>query len=191
MKSILYLCFAGLLLSIKPQKGFAQQTIFKPSKNKITAKTWQIGLKEGYSRGNILKRRNGLQFHTGYYIANNLVLGLGAAWSKEWMGFGPNYYFNEITLGPFVRYQFLSTRISPFIEASYQVGQRLGGENKSIGIAFVNPGLSIHLFRHLRADVGYSFQFGAKKYLVGIFPVEGQNVGQVQIGLNYLISPKQ
>ncbi|AXE18004.1 hypothetical protein DR864_09790 [Runella rosea] len=190
MKSILYLCFVGLLVSIKPQGGFAQQTIFSPSQNKSTAKTWQIGLKEGYSRGNILKRRNGLQFHTGYSIANNLIIGLGAAWSKEWMGFGPHYYFNEITFGPFARYQFLSTRISPFIEASYQVGKRLGGENKPIGIAFVNPGLTIHLFRRLRADVGYSFQFGAKKYLVGILSIKGQNVGQAQIGLNYLFSPR-
>ncbi len=188
MKTILYLCFVSILISIKPQKGFAQQTVFNPSQNKVAANAWQIGLKQGYGRGNILKRRTGFQFHTGYAIANNLVIGLGASWSKEWQESGPNYYFNDITFGPFARYQFLSARVSPYIEASYQVGKRLGEENTFIGTSLVNPGLSIHLFSHLRADVGYSFQFGGKKYLAGLSP--SGYTGQIQMGLHYIFHQK-
>jgi post-segregation antitoxin (ccd killing protein) len=182
MKISLYICLIATLTCANLQNGFAQKTAFDNAQSKFATGSWQVGLKEGYGRGNLFKNRNGLHFHTGYYIVNNLLVGVGAVWSKEWFG---DYNLNDFTVGPFARYQFLNTRISPFMEASYQFGQQKqlavqDRQSAAIRSTFINTGLSIRLVSQLRADLSYGLQFANNN----------QSFGQAQLGLNYLFNKR-
>lgn len=172
MKPFLYLCLLGIVAGLNSQNAHAQQ---------FAEGTWQVGLKDGYSRGNILKNRNGLQVYSGYFIAKNLLIGAGATWSKEWF---ETIRKDDVTIGPLVRYQFLDARFSPFIEASYQFGKSFALQNRHLGIVFINPGLSILVLPSFRIDLGYSLQFGGKKGSPTAF------IRQPQVGVNYLFGQK-
>ena len=182
MKPALYVYLVLLLLSGSKQTAYAQSTSPELVKKSFTRGQWQLGLKDGYGRGDLLRNHNNFQVHTGYYLADKLLVGLGANWSKEWEG---DFKFNDFTVGPLARYQFTRTRVSPFIEASYQFGRRSTGSNSgisypsvSIKSAFITPGLSIGVASSLRVDISYGFQYLINGY-TAVY-------GQPQVGINYL-----
>lgn len=96
-----------------------------------TQGNWLIGLQAGYSKGLLLDRNLTTQAYGGYFVANNVLVGLSAVGSQEWHNsIRDRSYF----IGPMVRCQLTRTRFSPFLVASYQIGQRtlLGVESQTI-----------------------------------------------------------
>lgn len=181
MKPSLALYLVGLVAGLCTQPTFAQKSAFDHSQSKFAAGSWQFGVKGGYGKGNLVRDRSGLHLHSGYYVANKLMVGLGAAWSREWT---EQVSVNDLSAGPFARYQFTTTRCSPFVEASYQFGQRSstypGSVDTTIQAGYISPGLSIRLFNQLRADISYSIQFSPRSSYTESF-------GQAQIGFTYLV----
>lgn len=198
MKALLHIHLLGILIFLQPHSVYAQKA---KASTGFASGSWQFGLKEGYGSGNIYPNRNGLHLFAGRYVTNKLLVGLGAAWSKEWNRHYNGYSFHDLSVGPFVRYQFTTTRFSPFVEASYQ----LCGRNSIQGVetaiingyatvtgksptgfvrpAFISPGLSIRLGKPLRLDLSYSFQY---TFLTNNTP-SLDSFEQAQIGLNYSI----
>jgi hypothetical protein len=184
MKTSLYLGLLSLSISLHIQRAYAQKVTADQSLTTFQAGSWQLGLKEGYSRGNLLKNRNSLQLHAGYFLVKRLSVGLNATWSKEWIN---DFSYNDLSAGPYVRYQFTSTRFSPFLEASYQLGKRSIGEYASVSYPSlsmqstqINPGVSIGLGKSLRLELSYGLQW---IYFSSNRP---QSVGQPLLGLTYL-----
>ena len=147
--------------------------------------SWKLAswVKEGFSQGNLLKNRNSVQLQAGYYLIKGLLLGFDATWSKEWAG---DFNYNDLSIGPYVRYHFTATRISPFIDVSYQAGQRFSGNGSAITYPKVpmqttqiTPGISFGITNSLRIETSYGFQW---VYLSN----STQSLGQAQIGLTYL-----
>lgn len=186
MKPVLNVCWLLLFLLVSRQAVYAQTTSPEHLKKSFTRGQWQVDLRDGYGRGSLFDNHNAIQIHSGYYIVDKLLLGIGAKWSKEWVG---DVSFNELTLGPLARYQFTRGRLSPYIEASYQFGRRRSGANSSISYPSLNmqsvsfsPGLSVGLASSLRIDISYGFQ-----YLINGFT---NLYGQPQLGINYLFPNK-
>lgn len=186
-KIVFYLFLSCLFSQIMPLNGFTQQSASPNSLNRLTAGSLQIGLKDGYGHSkNLNYKRQVFHFHTTYYVANHLALGVGASWAKErWKYQNRNIkeFNHELTVGPFARYQLLSGRISPFFEISCQFGRTWSnqvGMNQITRIVFINPGLSFRLIDRLRADVSYDVRF------YGYY----ESFGQVLFGLNYMFTRK-
>ncbi|QMW05222.1 hypothetical protein [Spirosoma foliorum] len=80
-----------------------------------------IGLQAGYSQGVWFGRNLTIHPYGGYFVANKLLLGVTGTISQE--GFDR---VREIinSVGPMIRYQITRTRLSPFLTASCQIGQR-------------------------------------------------------------------
>ncbi len=183
MKTSLYFSLLIFVTTIQSQQADAQKIISDQAQNTFQAASWQVGLKEGYSRGDLLKNRNTLQIHASYFLINRLAVGLNATWSKEWVN---NFSYHDLSAGPYVRYQFTTTRFSPFIEASYQLGKRSSGESSSVSYPSlsmqstqISPGVSIGLLKSVRLDLSYGLQWV-------YFSSNTQSFGQPQIGLTYL-----
>jgi hypothetical protein len=115
----------------------------------------------------------------GYYIADRLLIGLASSYTRELAE--PVLNKNVFSVGPLIRYQFISGRISPFTELSYQFGRRHTSLEQSLSFT---PGLSIGLLAGLRLDLGYNFQYINSGYFEG-----GAN--QPQVGINYLFASRQ
>lgn len=184
MKNSLYLSLLAISMSFQVQQAYAQKATSDQSRTTFQAASWQLGLKDGYGQGNLLKNRNSLQLHAGYFLVKQLAVGLNATWSKEWVN---NFNYYDLLAGPYVRYQFTTTRFSPFLEASYQVGKRSSGEGSSISYPSVamqstqiSPGVSIGLSRSIRLELSYGLQWV-------YFSNNSQSFGQPQIGLTYLL----
>lgn len=184
MKTSLYLPLLVFSISLQLQQAYAQKLTSDQTPTTFHAGRWQLGVKEGYGRGNLLKNRNSLQLHAGYFLVKQLAVGLNATWSKEWVD---DFNYHDLSAGPYVRYQFTTTRFSPFLEASYQVGKRSSGEGSSISYPSVSmqstqisPGVSVGLLKSMRLELSYGLQW---IYFSSIT----QYFGQPQIGLTYLI----
>ena len=135
------------------------------------------------SGGNLIGTRNTLQLNAGYYVANQLAIGLSGTWGREGAG---SIAYHEITAGPFLRYQITATRISPFIDLSYQFGKRLAGEGFTfmyppIQSGQISPGVSVGVTPFLRAEINYHFQW----VRIGN---GAEYIGQPQFGLTYLFA---
>jgi hypothetical protein len=152
---------------------------------------WQVGTRDGRVGGNLIGYRNTLQLHSGYYLANQLAVGLSGTWGREG---SMSYAFHDITVGPYLRYQFTATRISPFIDLSYQFGRRLASEGNgaSFGSGFtfadptikstqISPGVSVGIMPCLRAEINYHFQWITNGNRT-------EYIGQPQFGLTYLFA---
>ncbi|GAB3941107.1 hypothetical protein GCM10028805_03820 [Spirosoma harenae] len=166
------------------------QTVDQPSSlSSFKKKSWQIGVRDWRQGGNLIGIRNTLQLHAGYYLANQLAVGISGTWGREGTSWGA---FHDITLGPYARYQFTSTRISPFVDVSYQIGRRSSWDDaftfSSIGIqsAQISPGVSVGVTRFLRAELNYHFQWIFQSGS-GFW---GEYIGQPQLGLTYLFNRK-
>ncbi|GAB4052741.1 hypothetical protein [Spirosoma litoris] len=83
--------------------------------------SWLVGVQAGYSQGVWFGRNLTVHPYGGYFVANKLLLGVTGTISQE--GFDQvREMINSV--GPMVRYQLTRTRISPFLTASCQIGQR-------------------------------------------------------------------
>lgn len=149
----------------------------KQKKKEIfSAKYWQVSIKDGLSRGSELykyfngredNKHNIFQAQASYYIVNRLSLGVGFTWSTEWSLRRPQEVsFTDFMKGPLIRYQFTASKVSPFLEASYQFGRRNTGPrslldyfSSSVHSTLISGGMSIGLTPHLRADASYGLQF--------------------------------
>lgn len=151
------------------------QTVTK-KKEKFSAGQWQIGAKDGISKGNELSRfvnsqevyrHNILQAQAGCFIVNRLLVGVGLTWSKEWSIRRPDQEsFTDFMKGPFLRYQFTQTSVSPFLEVSYQFGKRSTGTRSlldyvgsSVRSTLLSGGVNVSLTAHLRLEASYGIQF--------------------------------
>ncbi|WP_020602336.1 hypothetical protein [Spirosoma spitsbergense] len=164
-------------------KSSAQTGINRPYKDSFNKGNWQVGVRDGRVGGNLIGFRNTLQLHSGYYVANQLAVGLSSTWGREGAG---SYAFHDITAGPYLRYQFTATRISPFVDLSYQFGKRLAGEgftfmNPVIQSAQISPGVSLGVTPFLRAEINYHFQWLSNGNRT-------EYIGQPQFGLTYLLA---
>ena len=122
MKPFLFLIvFTCFLIT----ESSAQTSSTKSYTDSFNKGNWQVGVRDGRVGGNLIGKRNTLQLHSGYYLAKQLAVGLSGTWGREGAG---SYAFHDITVGPYLRYQFTATRVSPFIDLSYQFGKRLAGE---------------------------------------------------------------
>ncbi|MFD2938330.1 hypothetical protein [Spirosoma flavum] len=182
MKTSLYFCLLALLASLQLQQAYAQKLTSGQPQTTFHSGSWQLGAKAGYGRGNLLSNRNSFQIHAGYFPIKQLAVGLNATWSNEWVD---DIGFKDLSAGPYIRYQFTATWLSPFVEASYQMGRR---SSDAAGVSYpstpmqtiqLGPGLSIETIKFLRLDLSYRFDW---VYLTN----NTQTVGLPQIGLTYL-----
>jgi hypothetical protein len=146
------------------------------------------------------------QIYGGYFITNNVMVGLSGAVSKEETeGIGVRDLVWSV--GPTIRYQITRSRISPFVVASYQFGQRtvsgssqvmgptsgsrISGDNtpRPIQTRMFGFGVSIGIVPALRADLAINWQDKASAYNPTIRLNDG--LFQPQFGLHYLISAKK
>lgn len=177
---IIFVC-----LSIRSSS--AQTGTNHPYRNSFDKGNWQAGARIGRQGGNLIGTRNTLQLHAGYYLIDKLVVGLSTMWAREGSkSFTGPSVFQDITAGPYLRYQFTRTRLSPFVDASYQIGLRIAGEgfasgNQAVNIGCISPGLSIGVTRSLRVELNYHFQWLNAGY-------RAEYIGQPQAGLTYLFA---
>lgn len=180
MKTSVYLTFVILLTGTQ----LLAQNLAQPS---FRAGSWQVGLHDGYTRGYLFGHRNTLQFQAGYYVINKLSVGVGATWAREG---NSDFGFKELTIGPSVRYHFTTTRFSPFIDVSYQVGRRsaIAGtltDYQSVGIQTtqLSPGVSFRVIPALRVELLYNVQWvHATSWTSSII--------QPHLGITYLVGKK-
>lgn len=164
-----------------------------PNRNSFSKGSWQVGLRDGRTGGNLIGNRNTLQLHSGYFIANQLAVGLSGTWGREGTG---SFAYHDVTVGPYLRYQLTATRVSPFVDLSYQFGRRLASEGSAsifgsgftfadptVQSAQISPGVSLGIAYLLRAELNYHFQ-----WITNGFGTE--YIGQPQVGLTYLLVTK-
>ncbi|RYC68609.1 hypothetical protein [Spirosoma sordidisoli] len=203
MKEALLLCLLGLCGSVQAQQPSKTGNAYTSAYAKGS---WSVGVHAGYSKGLILENNSTAQLYAGYFIANRLLLGLGASGSQEWFRLVRSQTY---TVGPMARYQLSRTRFSPFLTASYQFGgrslsgsesqtmtsvvnttggplvitgtARIGGTgiSRSVGIFSCGAGVSAGISSALRVDLALSYQQWLDQPLV-----------QPQLGINYLIGKK-
>jgi hypothetical protein len=185
MRTGRFLALLTFFIGLQLPQVYAQKLTPTQPQIAFKAGSWQVGLKEGYGRGDLLRNRNSLQVHSGYYLVNRLLVGLNGTWSKEWVG---DFNYHDLSAGPYLRYHFTSTRISPFIDASYQIGQRKSGSGTTITYPKISmqttqitPGINFGLINSLRLEISYGLQWA---YL----PNGTQSFGQTQVGLTYLFA---
>ncbi|GAB3767867.1 hypothetical protein GCM10028818_01380 [Spirosoma horti] len=165
------------------QQVYAQKIVSDQPQTTFHSGSWQVGAKAGYGRGNLLKNRNSFQLHAGYFPIKQLAVGISTTLSNEWID---DLSFKDVSVGPYIRYQFVNTWISPFVEVSYQIGRR--SSNDVAGVRYsgipmqtmqLGPGLSIETIKFLRFDLSYRFEWLIQTH-------NTQLVGLPLIGLTYL-----
>ena len=74
--SILCVCLSITASSAQTRKN-------SPYKESFNKGNWQVGVRDGRIGGNLIGFRNTFQVHSGYYLANQLAVGLSGTWGKE------------------------------------------------------------------------------------------------------------
>ncbi|QHV99407.1 hypothetical protein [Spirosoma endbachense] len=187
MKALLLLVLINTLVGANTPVVYAQQTSSVSPPLPFRKGSWQVGLKDGYGGSPLLGHRNTVYLQAGYYIANRLLIGFGGSYGREVpdidQAIGLSIQDKGIVaLGPLIRYQLSSGRLSPYTELSYQYGRHNTRVEKSLSFT---PGLSVGLLAGLRIDLSYSFQFIGSG---GGFP-DGPT-GQPQVGITYLFQSR-
>jgi hypothetical protein len=192
MKTLYYLLLFSATSSLQAQS--IQPILGKVDQFAFARRTWQVGLHNGYSPGSDYQNRISVQIHGGRFIADKLLIGLGVAYNTEW---DPDVSIRQstVSLGPLVRYQFTRSWVSPFIEATYQLGQssvKFGSVSRQqFGARHsgaVTPGLSVRVTPHLRVDVQYRMQYDVSSAGQSYFTQRYiKRIYQPQIGIVYLL----
>ena len=194
MKSARFLYLFAILCVLRESTVYGQNEAKR--KETFSAGHWQVNLKDGLGKGNELSeffngqqvyRHNILQAQAGYYVVDGLLVGIGFSWSREWSPDRPiQESFTDFMKGPLIRYQFTNSRVSPFLEASYQFGRRntdlrtiLDFISSSAHSTLLNTGVSIGLTSFLRVDASYGVQFKTfvNQSFINTYP---------QVGVNYV-----
>lgn len=181
MKTALLSFFSVLLI----YQSSAQQVTPPLRPANFRKGSWQVGVRDGYQGGLLIGNRNTLQGQAGYYLINQLAVGLSGTWAREGVRTAA---FHDLTVGPYARFQITPTRLSPFVDLSYQVGRRISGNETaftfsslSLSSAQVSPGISVGVTPYLRAELSYHFQW---------LSVDNWSayIGQPQLGVTYLLN---
>ena len=174
MKTIVYLRLVGILLGLITQIGFAQQVSSSYWKTAFKKGTEQITLSYGYGSGYLVQNRSVTKLQAGYYVANRLLVGVGSSLAREWLG--EAHTEGQFSVGPLVRYQITSSRLSPFAEVTYQFGRPTPAHNQA---AMFTSGINFGLLPQIRLEADYCF----------VLLHEG--IGQLQIGATILLGTKR
>lgn len=184
MKLFLYLCLLSACCA-KAQSGYYEPTAAETKQRAFGQRSWQVGVQGGYSQGNLLRNYASGQLYAGYFLADKFMIGLAGILTREWVD---DLDQQRIGIGPVVRYQATRSRVSPFLEVSYQIGRQSinfgsapGRSVNTVHSGSVTPGLSLRVLSSLRADLSYRFQRDGR-YM---------NQFQPQVGLNYAVARKR
>ena len=174
MRTTLYFIIVTGLLFVVPQVIVAQPDTLTHSKTAFSKGSKQVTASYGYGQGNLLQNRNVIGIQAGYYLANRLMVGVAGSLMREWIDNLNSG--NKFSAGPVVRYQFTASRLSPFAQLSYQLGNPvLGLPNRQA--VFVTPGVNLALLAQVRLEASYSL----------LFIPSSEWIGQPQIGATILL----
>lgn len=178
MRTTIYLCLTFFSLATIPQQLIAQQLMLSNTATAFSKGSQQLTVNYGYGRGNLAANRSVTQIQAGYYVANRLLIGVAGSMMREWIGeFHTN---NKFSVGPFARYQFTSSRLSPFAQLAYQLGNPTTYPGRHQAVVFT-PGINLALFSQVRLEASYGF----------LFIPSVERIGQPQLGATILFGNKR
>lgn len=182
MKTILPFVFSSFLLSTTLLAQVTPETGSQPPS--ADKGTWQLGLRGGRQGGELIGNRTTLQLQASYLVFSQLALGVSGTWAREGQG---GVAFQDLTVGPQIRFRFTTTRFYPFVDLSYQVGKRMwnaditammASPNSGLRYGQFNPGVSYGVTKALRLEATYGFQWLT-------YNLQTNYVGQVMLGASY------
>ncbi|MVM41642.1 hypothetical protein GO730_34845 [Spirosoma sp. HMF3257] len=144
MKTAPYLC----LITI-PRQLIAQQLTSRSTSTALRKGCRQLIVSYGYGRGNLIENRSVVQIQAGYYVANRLLIGVAGSMMREWIG--ELHTANKFSAGSFVRYQFTSSRLSPFAQLVYQPGDPTIVPTRHQAVVFT-PRVNLALLSQVRIE---------------------------------------
>lgn len=178
MKTIVYLCLSVWFAAFTTQPARAQQPVDRHSNNVFDKGTGQLSITYGAGRGLLLSNLNGIDLQAGYYVAHRLLIGVTGSlineWASDWQ-LQPTF-----SAGPFVRYQFSATRLSPFVALAYQLGRPTVSPTVNQAVS-ISPGVNFALLPPLRLEASYR--------LLVLPP--GDQFGYPQLGATFLFGLKR
>ncbi|RIV18679.1 hypothetical protein DYU11_27300 [Fibrisoma montanum] len=195
MKNVLYLCLL-LPCCVNAQASSQQEPIRPAFSQSFDRGNWQFTARGGYLRGILFRNRINAQLNAGYFVADKLLLGVSGLYTREWFG---KAGYQTLGAGPMVHWQITRTRVSPFVELSYQFERRTltspGVTRQEPGLqrsALFMPGLSIGLSPALRAELSYGFQYNVRTLSDGFSSrrYKGYYI-HPQFGLSYTVARKR
>lgn len=187
--------YVQVLLLCIPISLWAQPAPQPQPVSRYSHGSWLVGLQGGSSPDNLLSHYVTVQPYGGYFVANNLLLGVGGSSIRQYNT--SDLQLATYTGGPLVRYQLTRTRFSPFIAASYQIGQQsqlgtplplatglfIGPGNRLVHSRLVKLGINVGLVRALQVDAALCWQDIVS---TSDLTIRSRNmVPQFQFGLNY------
>ena len=178
MKTAPYLCLLIFLSVTIPQQLIAQQVTSSNTSTAFSKGSQQLTASYGYGQGNLAKNRSVTQIQAGYYVANRLLIGVVGSMMREWIG--EFHTDNKFSVGPLVRYQFTSSRLSPFAQLAYQLGNPTVAPTQHQAVIFT-PGVNLALFSQVRIEASYGFLFIPNR----------ERIGQPQLGAAILFGNKR
>lgn len=178
MKIASSLCLTILLIVALSQQLIAQSITSDSAGTAFRKGSQQLTISYGYGRGNLLRNRSIIQIQAGYYIANRLMVGVAGSTMREWIG--ELHIDNKFSAGPFIRYQFTSSRLSPFAQLDYQLGNPTVDPTRHQALIFT-PGVNLALFSQVRLEASYGL----------LFIPNNEQIGQPQLGATILFGNKR
>lgn len=166
------------LLCTAPQVIVAQQSASTYSQTAFSEGSKQFTVSYGYSQGSLLQNRNVIGINAGYYVANRLMVGVAGSLMREWLG--ELNTGTKFSAGPLVRYQFTASRLSPFAQLAYQLGNPTVDPTRHQAVLFT-PGVNLALLAQVRIEASYSFLFIPNR----------ERIGQPQLGATILFGNKR
>ncbi|ADB37755.1 hypothetical protein [Spirosoma linguale] len=166
-----------LLVTTVSHQLIAQQLTSSSTSTALSKGSKQLTISYGYGRGNLAQNRSVTQIQAGYYVVNRLLIGVAGSMMREWIGeFNTD---NKFSAGPLVRYQFTSSRLSPFAQLVYQLGNPTVDPTRNQAVVFT-PGVNLALLSHVRIEASYGF----------LFIPNIERIGQPQLGATILFGNK-
>lgn len=178
MKNAIDLYLTIFLLTTIPLQLIAQQPTLNSTDIAFRKGSQQLTISYGYGQGNLVENRSVTQIQAGYYVANRLLVGVAGSMMREWIG--EFHTDNRFSAGPLVRYQFTSSRLSPFAQLAYQLGNPTVDPTRHQAVVFT-PGINLALFSQVRIDASYGFLFIPNR----------ERIGQPQLGATILFGNKR
>ncbi len=178
MKTAAYLCLIIFFLAIITQQLSAQQISSSSTNTALRKGSQQLTISYGYGRGNLVQNRSVTQIQAGYYVADRLLIGVVGSMMREWIG--ELHTDNKFSAGPLVRYQFTSSRLCPFTQLAYQLGNPTVNPTRHQAVVFT-PGVSLALLSQVRIEASCGLLLIPKR----------EQIGQLQLGATILLGNKR
>ncbi|MFD2935201.1 hypothetical protein [Spirosoma flavum] len=178
MKTAPYFYLVIFLFVTIPPQTIAQQLTLSSSRTAFGKGSEQLTVTYGYGRGSLAENRSVIQIQAGYYVANRLLIGVAGSMMRKWIG--ELHTDNKFSAGPLVRYQFTSSRLSPFAQLAYQLGNPTLDPTRHQAVMFT-PGVNLALLSQVRIEASYGFLFIPSR----------ERIGQPQLGATILFGSKR